>query len=246
MVSKRISLSLQIQNTLQERILNNIYKKNEYLPSEASLCEEFGVSRTTIRDAISGLAEKGFVKRQQGKGILVIDNTDSVVTHSLRNMMLLGDYTVTEFLETREMIERQMAYFAAKRATPKQIQEMEETIRLMKENADDVEKYVGYDLAFHKEIAMASQNKLLIAVYDAILPMLNQMITSVVHSTGTVEAELGLHTKILECIRNQDSEGAKKRTTEHDKSSEKMFMDSMTNDIGLDEIIIKPIVGNTE
>ncbi|MCQ4775752.1 GntR family transcriptional regulator, partial [Lacrimispora saccharolytica] len=75
---------------LQERILTNQYKINEYLPSEAALCEELGVSRTTVRDAISAVVEKGLVKRQQGKGILVIDNTDSVFTHSLRNMMLLG------------------------------------------------------------------------------------------------------------------------------------------------------------
>ena len=67
MVSRRVNLSEQIQQELQERILTNQYKINEYLPSEAALCEELGVSRTTVRDAISALVEKGLVKRQQGK-----------------------------------------------------------------------------------------------------------------------------------------------------------------------------------
>ena len=62
MAAKRIALSVQIQNILHERILNNTYQKDELLPSESALCEEFGVSRTTIRDAISALAEKGFVR----------------------------------------------------------------------------------------------------------------------------------------------------------------------------------------
>ena len=53
MVSRRVNLSEQIQQELQERILTNQYKINEYLPSEAALCEELGVSRTTVRDAIS-------------------------------------------------------------------------------------------------------------------------------------------------------------------------------------------------
>lgn len=238
MLSKRVSLSEQIQHTLHERIINNVYPKGEYLPSEAGLCEEFGVSRTTVRDAISALAQKGFVKRQQGKGILVINNTDSVVTNSLKNMMLLGDYTVEEFLETREMIERQMAYFAARRATEEQIADMQKAIDCMESHTDDIEAYVGYDLEFHKQIALASQNKLLITVYDAFLPMLQQMVESVVRSSGTVEAEAGYHSKILECIRNRDSAGAQKRTSEHDKCSEEMFRSNIANKDKLDRVIV--------
>lgn len=237
MASKRIALSAQIQNILHERILNNTYQKDELLPSESALCEEFGVSRTTIRDAISALAEKGFVRREQGKGIRVIDNTDSVVSRSLRNMMLLGDYTVLEFFETREMIERQMAYFAAKRASREQIRKLEESIARMEEHADDTEKYVTYDLEFHKEIALASQNKLLITVYDAMLPMLRQIVHEVVESTGTIEAECGFHKKILECIRNGDSQGAQTKTTEHDKGSAKMYEDAIQKAANLDMIV---------
>lgn len=242
MASKRINLSVQIQNILHDRILNTMYKKGEYLPSEIALCEEFGVSRTTVRDAVSGLCEKGVVRREQGKGVRVIDNTDTVVTKSLQNMMLLGNYTVSEFFETREMIERQMAYFAAKRATPGQIKGLEESILFMKANADDVKKYVEYDLEFHKRIAMASQNKLLITVYDAMLPMLKQLVQSVVEATGTVEEEYGFHMKILECIKEGDGQGAQVRTTEHDKCSEEMFKESIEKATNLDAIVMPSVV----
>ena len=57
---------------------------------------------------------------------------------------------------------------------------MEESIALMEKHADDTKKYVIYDLEFHKEIAIASQNKLLITVYDAMLPMLKQIVHEVV------------------------------------------------------------------
>lgn len=238
MVSRRLTLSTQVQNALQERIMNGTYAKGEYLPSESSLSEEFGVSRTTVRDAVGALVEKGLLQRQQGKGILVIDRTTDVVMNSLRNMMLRGSYTVAEFLETREMIERQVAYFAALRASKEQIDEMQKTIDRMIASSDDINTYIKYDLEFHRQMAKASQNHLLVTVYDAILPMLGQMIKHVVMAAGTVEENMQYHSKILECVRRGDGDGAQIRTTEHDKCSEQMFLDSIEAKVSLDELIM--------
>ncbi|MCQ4772955.1 FadR family transcriptional regulator [Lacrimispora saccharolytica] len=240
MVSRRVNLSEQIQQELQERILTNQYKINEYLPSEAALCEELGVSRTTVRDAISALVEKGLVKRQQGKGILVIDNTDSVFTHSLRNMMLLGNYTIREFFETREMIECQMSYFASKRASEQQLQEMYHCIEEM-EATKDKDRYVSLDMDFHFRIAQASANKLLIAVYEAMQPMLKEVVDWVVENGGKVEPTMKFHTKIYEYIKNHDSDGAKKITLEHDQVSAKMFLDGIKNGMDLDSFQFRQI-----
>ncbi|MDO5541004.1 MAG: FadR/GntR family transcriptional regulator [Eubacteriales bacterium] len=241
MASRRINISMQIQQTMQKRILNNEYKINEYLPSEAALCEEFGVSRTTLRDAVSGLVEKGLVKRQQGKGVLVIDNTDSVFTHSLRNMMLLGNYNVREFFETREMIECQMAYFASKRATQQQVDELLTCIRKMESITDNTNEYVANDMKFHQIIARASANRLLIAVYDAMGPMLEEVVNWVVVNGGKVESTMRCHMKIYECIKDHDSDGAKQATKEHDQISAQMFQDGLINGVNMDEFQFRQI-----
>ncbi|MDD3252638.1 MAG: FadR/GntR family transcriptional regulator [Lachnospiraceae bacterium] len=235
---RREKLSTTIQNTLQERIMDGTYIKGDYLPSENALCNEFEVSRTTIRDAVGGLVEKGFVERQHGKGILVIDKSNSVATDSFRNMMLRSSYSVEEFLETREMIEKQIAVFAAKRATESQICAMENSISMMMKHEDDLNKYVEYDLDFHKQLAQASQNRLLIAVYEAIVPMLQQMIMDVVRATGAVEHNMRYHTQILECIKAHDAESAQEKTIEHDRASEKMFRESIDKKLSLEQVLM--------
>ena len=108
---QKISLSQQVQNEIQEMILNGTFRVGEYLPSESELSNRFNVSRTTTRDAISALVEKGFLERQHGKGIFVIDNSKNVAADSFRNMVLRESYTFAEFMETRNMIETQMARF---------------------------------------------------------------------------------------------------------------------------------------
>lgn len=241
MASRRISISLQIQQTLQERILNNTYKIDEYLPSEAVLCEEFDVSRTTIRDAVSGLVEKGLVLRQQGKGILVIDNTDSVFTHSMRNMMLLGNYSGREFFETREMMDCQMVYFASKRATKQQIEELLGCIQRMESITDNTDEYVANDMEFHNMIARASGNKLLIAVYDAMMPMLEEVVKWVVVNGGKVEPTMRCHRKIYECIQKRDSDGAKREMKDHDQISAGMFQDGLINGADMEHFQFRQI-----
>jgi GntR family transcriptional repressor for pyruvate dehydrogenase complex len=234
-----MTLSMRIQNILQERIMNGTYPKGEYLPGENTLCSEFEVSRTTVRDAVSGLVEKGFLERQHGKGVLVIDRSSTVISDSFRNMMLRGSYSVAEFLETREMIEKQIAIFAAKRASKEQISQMENSITRMMENSKNMDLYTKYDLEFHKEIAIASKNHLLIAVYEAILPMLEQIVIDVVHATGTVESDLKYHSRILAGIKSGDILATEQAVIAHSRASEEMFRKSIPEDTCLDTIFIK-------
>lgn len=237
MQTQRISLSQQVQNEIQEMILSGTFKVGEYLPSESELSRKFNVSRTTTRDAISGLVEKGFLERQHGKGIFVIDNSKNVAADSFRNMVLRENYTFAEFMETRNMIEVQMAKFAAIRATDRQIKNMEHYIEMMIQENIAKEEYANYDIAFHMELAVASQNRLLIAVYTAIEPLMKQIVEKVVVSGGKVEGSSQFHAAILERIKARDAKGATEKMKEHLAASEQMFEDSIKQKTGLDEVI---------
>ena len=238
MAAQRITLSMQIQNELQAKLLNGTYEVGQYLPGELTLAEEFGVSRTTMRDAISGLVEKGFLERQHGKGVLVIDNSRNVAVDSVRNMILRGNYTVAEFMETRQMIDNQIVRFAALRSTEKETDKMERHISDMIRNSGELEKYLKCDLAFHRELAVASQNHLLIALYSAIEPMLTQIVGEVIATTGAVETNCRYHTQILEAIKKGGVEEAAKKMAEHNQASESMFKESIKNNENLEDIII--------
>ncbi|HCT93113.1 MAG TPA: hypothetical protein DF613_17265 [Lachnospiraceae bacterium] len=238
MPAKRMTLSLQIQNQLQTALLNGTYEVGQYLPGEGTLAETYNVSRTTMRDAISGLVEKGFLERHQGKGVLVIDKSRNVAVGSVRNMILRENYTVAEFMEIREMIDNRAACFAASRATDKEIEKMRENIRLMEQKTINLDEYTQYDLEFHRQLAMASQNRLLIALFYAIEPLLKQILGKVIAATGMVEANCRYHAQILEQIEKRCVEGAVEKMEEHDRASKDMFKESIKNNERLEDIII--------
>lgn len=69
--NNQIPLYLQVKDILISRISEGTWKAGDLIPTEPELMEEFGVSRTTIRQAISILVQEGLLQKQQGKGTMV-------------------------------------------------------------------------------------------------------------------------------------------------------------------------------
>jgi DNA-binding GntR family transcriptional regulator len=65
----------QIQKSLEQRLIDGIYPIGSLMPSEQELSQEFNSSRTTIREALRYLRERGYVERRQGVGTRVISDT---------------------------------------------------------------------------------------------------------------------------------------------------------------------------
>ena len=65
-------LYYQLYSVLKERIIDGTYKVGEILPSESDMIEEFGVSRITIRRALSDLENDGYIEKRKGKGSIVL------------------------------------------------------------------------------------------------------------------------------------------------------------------------------
>ncbi len=81
-ISRPKPVSQQVNAILRNRIRDNIYPPGSRLPSESFLCEEFGVSRATIRTALTHLAGDGLVIRKQGDGTYVNQRIQGVQTNS--------------------------------------------------------------------------------------------------------------------------------------------------------------------
>lgn len=69
------TLQTAIKEELLSRIKDGRFKEGEKFPTEHALCEEFGVSRTTIRGALNQLTTEGYLLRQQGRGTYVAGET---------------------------------------------------------------------------------------------------------------------------------------------------------------------------
>src|SRR5262245_37445381 len=72
-VSKRIPLYYQLENLLREKILSGVFAPGDRIPTESDLIRQYGVSRITVRQALSALAGEGLIERRQGRGTFVTE-----------------------------------------------------------------------------------------------------------------------------------------------------------------------------
>jgi DNA-binding FadR family transcriptional regulator len=135
------------------------------LPPERVLARDFGLSRRAVRQALDLLEAEGRISRQQGRGTFVCDPR----AHSQDLAGELAKLTnPVDTLEARMAIEPAQARLAALRATPGDIDKLFEAADASR-NARDPLSYEKADAAFHRRIAIAARNPLLVTVFDAIL-----------------------------------------------------------------------------
>ncbi len=198
----------EAQRKIKEMILNKEFDEKGYLPSEGELCEKFGISRSTVREAVRSMEVRGFLKRVHGKGIMVVDNSIKVMSRSIRDMMSLGDFSIDELLEVRKIIEIQTASLAAKRATQNDIGALRNALENMEHATVMDDNYHNSDLEFHMLLVQAANNRLLSAIVSAYTPLLKKLIVESSQTDYVIEQKHHYHRNVYECIIKGDEEGA--------------------------------------
>src|SRR5260370_1883904 len=107
----------QIVQQVEESIHKGAMKSGDQLPPERELAQQFGVSRTAVREAVKALHEKGLVEAYPGRGTFVTDGTSYSMRQSLDRMLKIGQPEGSVYLaEVREILEPEIAAPAAARA----------------------------------------------------------------------------------------------------------------------------------
>ncbi|MEU8221142.1 FadR/GntR family transcriptional regulator [Kribbella sp. NPDC048915] len=148
-------LADQIVAELKQRILTGEIAPGQKLPGENGLVEEFGVSRTVVREAVSRLQAAGLVETFQGRGSYVLEVPER--TAGLREVRSHRD--VLELLDFRIGVESEAAGLAAARRTDAQLKSIERALDDFRRVGDDPSRSVEADFAFHRKVAVASGNR---------------------------------------------------------------------------------------
>jgi len=227
------SLSDKVAGQLTEAIMSRQLLPGQKLPSERELGERFGVSRTVIREAIRSLAARGLVNVTSGRGIEIGQMDAAEVTTSMR-LYVRGrsnlDYSKVH--EVRTAVELQTAGLAALRATPEALARMRQLCdahRLSIE-AGDMSKASETDFQFHRELAIASGNELLLAMLDSISDVLREVRNQAMVHPGVAESGLKAHRWILECVSAGDQESARRAMKKHLAEAERHWRGQLTSD----------------
>jgi DNA-binding FadR family transcriptional regulator len=158
---RRPAVGVEIAAHLERLIATGELAPGARLPAERDLAERFAVSRGSVREALVQLESKSLVERVQGRGTVVAPIP--VRASELHAGLDEAEKELADVAELRAVVEPGIAEFAALRATPSDLLQIEEILRAANE-ALAVTESVRLDVEFHSALARASQNPLLATV----------------------------------------------------------------------------------
>ncbi len=162
---RRVGPTQQVREQLLAAIERGDYPPGSLLPSERVLCETFGVSRVSVREAISGLEALGLVRVQHGRGAFVGSPASDLYSGPFAKYLEAHRDEVLELLKVRGALDELAAEEAASRGTEEGLARMvaaNDAFRIATEAPDqDFERLATLDVAFHVSIARCSGGELL-------------------------------------------------------------------------------------
>lgn len=154
----RKSLSARIVETLRREIASGARPPGDKLPTEPALIEQFGVSRTVIREAIAELRVDGLVESRHGVGVFVLEPRQAPGGLALPSLAARKISDIIEELELRSAVEIEAAGLAARRASPAQEAEIQDQFQNFSRLVRRGEPTAEADFAFHMAIARGTNN----------------------------------------------------------------------------------------
>jgi GntR family transcriptional repressor for pyruvate dehydrogenase complex len=214
LVERQPRLSDKVASMMLDTILSRRLRPGDRLPSERELGEQFGVSRTVVREAVRALVAKGVIEVRSGSGLRVAAVDASTVRESMSLFLHGATLDYEKVHEVRKMLEVHIAGLAAERATEDDLTKLRNACESMEAVIDDVEEASVRDLEFHRVIARATHNELYLVLMDSTGEALIEVRRENL-AAGSANETLHLHRRILDRIVAHDVEGAREAMTQH-------------------------------
>lgn len=184
------------------------FKCGDKLPNENELATEFGVSRTTIREAVRMLVTAGILEIQRGKGTFVTDFASNLEYVGLSDLV---DNTANakDLFEMRLIFEPENAYLAAKRATDKELEEILKWGNKIEEKILNGEDRTLEEQEFHKAIAKATHNEFMTQLYPILFESIESGVRLLQKNQGLSQHNMNDDKLLMDFLKNRNAEGAR-------------------------------------
>ena len=218
MERKKAKLSEKTSDRLYEMIVDeHRYVPGSKLPNENELSGELGVSRTTLREAISFLAAQGVLEIRRGKGTFV---AESLPAEGLDLTALAGVRSrvrAKDLFEMRLIFEPATVALACQRASDEELRQIEKKARRMEETAAAGGDWPLADQEFHWAIIKASHNEYMRRLYPIINSAVNEILQISQNRQQMQDIALRDNRLILEFLLRRDEAGARYAMSIHMK-----------------------------
>ena len=220
--SDTLSLSLISRANLAETVAQQLLKEireqklepGTKLPSERDLMAALGVGRSSIREAINGLAMLGAVDVRHGQGAFVTDAAAGIAP-SRSIAVALARGVTHELFEARLLVERETARCAAMRRTESDLAEIEQALTDHEQAIEEGVSAVEPSVRFHVEVAEAAHNEVLAGFVRSFAELLAERGPILEQVEGYRQWEIDQHRSVYEPIAAKDPDLAAERMRQH-------------------------------
>lgn len=233
---KKVNIGAQVYEQMKNQIISGVWEAGNKIPSKNQLMEIFGVSRTTVRQAIQKLVAIGYLEIRRGEGSYVCRLGMESYLWGMIPVSCLGEEDLKEIFTFRSLFECGVAEMAARYADDQQIEQLRENYNKMKKYVGQLDKYVEIDLQFHGLLGECTHNAFVCEIYKIIEEILRLTMGKITDSIG-YEHGIKSHSLLLEAISKHDPERAREVMRFHvEKNTELYYSDNFWKPINNHQI----------
>lgn len=207
----------KVAAAIAERILSRELPEGERLPSETELARQFGVNRSTVREALRELESGGLLERRPGSKLMTVSRPrHRAVAKDVSRALALHDVTFLEVWEALTQFEPPFAEIAARNRTPADLESLSAACQRFAEENAATEKAVHHTAEFFRAIGRATHNQVLGLVQEPLLHLLEPSLRVMIDKVPQARARIAAaQRRILEAIGKRDAEAARGWMAKH-------------------------------
>lgn len=216
----RLTMTDQAVQQIKSDILSGKYQVGDRLQTEKDLCEQLGIGRSTVREALRMLKALGFIEIKQGKGAFLIKVSEDS-DEKIRDWFSKKKIELIDFIQVRMSLEPLAVRLVIERGDEAQIENMAKILELF-ENATDSGNALDLallDEAFHTAIAEASGNNLLVMLNQKIAESFREYRVRSFSVKKNIKNALEPHRNIMRAIMARKADDAAQAMLDHLKLS---------------------------
>ncbi len=208
-------LSKAVADDIQQKIIGNNLKGGDKLPTEPELMEEYGVSRTVVREAAACLVSRGVVDVRPRRGMTVRAPDGKGLSESLIAQLQMSQVSLPQLLQVRSVLETAIVRLAATQRTDDDISRLRDNLKKIQSPDAAHHETIRVDLEFHELLAEATHNPFFILVSRPITELLYSIYINKSGYMSYRSTTFAEHERIVEAIADKNAEAAETAMQNH-------------------------------
>lgn len=207
----------KVAAALMERILDRTLRDGDRLPSETELARQFGVNRSTVREAVRELESNGLVARRKGSKLLVVTRPEADgVAERVGRALVMHDVTYLDVWEALMILEPPIAETAARKRSDADLVQIAGAAGNFATDNADTARAAFHAAEFFRIVGAATRNRILMLAQEPLLQLLDESLQRMLDKVPQSRARIATaQRRITDAIRERDVETARTWMARH-------------------------------